>query len=331
MMRTVLVFAASLVVTTCIQAADKPADARAALERKLHGKWQGPACGGNWIFAADGTFEVEHYTPAGHQLTGTWQIRWDALPPTLVRTSKTSDDPELVAKTWDVKLIHLEDDAFSYQSPDQYPRGHLQRFTRIEKRIEKAGAEESRDAPPLRASIHYLDGLSAQSRETPQDIRFLHYGCHLSLLLTNTTKDEMHLWKPNCPEGDDAIRLEFKRDADSKEIGTARTSHLYTGGMGIPKTMKLAPGDSLVHRIDFSSYWSLPFVLKPGAKADLLVRAVYESKPINPKRAALLRDAIPKAEKVWNGRIETEWERVRIANLTESDAPKGHRGINLLQ
>jgi hypothetical protein len=129
---------------------------------------------------------------------------------------------------------------------------------------------DSTEATPLRLAIHYLDGLSARSRDTPQDLRFLHYGCHLSLLLTNTSKDEIHLWKPNCPEGDDAIRLEFKLDADSQEIGTAQTSHVYTGGMGIPKTMKLVPGDSLVYRIDFSSFWSLPFVLKPGAQADLL-------------------------------------------------------------
>jgi hypothetical protein len=155
-------------------------------------------------------------------------------------------------------------------------------------------------------------------------------GCHLSLLLTNTTKDEIHLWKPNCPEGDDAIRLEFKLDEDSKEVGAARTSHVYTGGMGIPKTMKLASGDSLVYRIDFSGFWSLPFVLKPGAQANLLVRAVYESKPMNAVRQRLIPNATPNANKVWTGRVETEWEQVRIVNLTDSEAPKGHRGVNLL-
>jgi hypothetical protein len=190
---------------------------------------------------------------------------------------------------------------------------------------------DSKEATPLRLAIHYLDGLSARSRDTPQDLRFLHYGCHLSLLLTNTSKDEIHLWKPNCPEGDDAIRLEFKLDADSQEIGTAQTSHVYTGGMGIPKTMKLVPADSLVYRIDFSSFWSLPFALKPGAQANLLVRAVYESKPIHPKRAAIIPDLTPTASKVWHGRIETPWERVHVVNLTDSETPKAHRNINLLE
>jgi hypothetical protein len=326
-MRTALILAVSLVIAISAQAADKAADGQGSLERKLHGKWNGPACGGNWTFAADGTFEAEHYTPAGNVLTGTWEVRWDALPPTLIRTCKTSDDPEMVDKSWEVKLIHLEANAFGCQYPHQYPKGHVDRFTRAE----KGEADKPQDAPPLRLSIHYLDGLSARSGKLPKEIRFLHYGCHLSLLLTNSTKDDMHLWKPNCPEGDAAIHLEFKRDTDSKEIGIAQISQVYTGGMGIPKTMTLVPGDSFVQRIDFSSYWSLPFVLEPKAQSEMLVRAVYESKPIDPKRPARDYEAAPHAAKVWTGRIETEWERVRIVNLTDAKAPKGHRGENLLK
>ena len=74
-----------------------------------------------------------------------------------------------------------------------------------------------------------------------------------------------HFGKPYCPEGDDAIRLEFKITQESEEVGIARTSHSYTGGMGIPKTVKLVSGDSLVYRVDFSSFWSLPFGLGTSA------------------------------------------------------------------
>jgi hypothetical protein len=196
-----------------------------------------------------------------------------------------------------------------------------------QRKADDAGKAGSTDKDSPRVSLHYLDGLSAASRDTPQDIRFLPSGCPLSLLLTNTTKGEIHLWKPNCPQGDDAIRLEFKRDTESKEIDTARMAREYTGGSGRPRTMKLAPDDSLICQIDLSSSWSLPFVLKPGAKADLLVRAVYESKPIASHKSPLA----PHADTVWNGRIQTEWERVRIGNITDSEAPKGHQGANLLE
>ena len=193
---------------------------------------------------------------------------------------------------------------------------------------EAPAATRDRDPQPLRLSIHYLDGLSAQSRDEPQEIRFLHHGCHLSLLLTNTSKHEIHLWKPYCPEGDDAIRLEFKVSHDSEEVGIARTSHSYTGGMGIAKTFRLVPGDSLVYRIDFSSFWSLPFVLESHKGRELLLRAVYESKPLQRPVPTLIPGT---ADKVWVGRVQTDWERVKIWNVTDETVPKYHRGVNLLE
>jgi hypothetical protein len=185
-----------------------------------------------------------------------------------------------------------------------------------------------RDPAPIRLSIHYLDGLSSQSRDEPQEIRFLHRGCHLSLLLTNRSKREIHLWKPSCPEGDDAIRLEFRVKRESEKVGIARTSHSYTGGMGIPRTLKLVPGDSLVYRIDFSSFWSLPFVLEPHKGCELLVRAVYESTPTEERDPDFLPD---NAASVWTGRVQTDWQRVKIWNVTDRTVPEFHRGINLLE
>jgi hypothetical protein len=103
------------------------ADALAALEQKLLGTWRGPACGGDYTFHADGTYEVHSYTPGQNNLTGTWSLRWDALPPTLVLTCKTSDirrrDParteyEYLGKPLEVKLIELNADALVYRFAD---------------------------------------------------------------------------------------------------------------------------------------------------------------------------------------------------------------------
>lgn len=132
MSRTAFFLVASLFICTSAEAADKPQEAPASLEKKLHGTWQGPACGGDWTYMADGRFEAQHYTPGNNLLSGTWEVHWNALPPTLVRTCKNSDDPELVGKTWEVKLIELNDAALAYQYPDQYPAGHTVRYTHIE-------------------------------------------------------------------------------------------------------------------------------------------------------------------------------------------------------
>ena len=133
------VFLASLAFITSAHTADEPkevppaADANtpAALERKLHGEWKGPACGGDWTFAADGSYVAEHYSPGDNKLTGTWQVRWNALPPILVLICKTSDAPDRLpaGQTWEVKLVQLDDEALAYQWPED-PNRHTVRFTR---------------------------------------------------------------------------------------------------------------------------------------------------------------------------------------------------------
>jgi len=177
---------------------------------------------------------------------------------------------------------------------------------------------------PLAISIHYLDGLSTRSGSAPREIRYLWHGAPFSLLLTNTSNRPIHLWKPYSPDGDKAIRLEFAKSG-SGHIGVARTSFAYTGGMGLPKTFTLAPGDSLVYQIDFASYWAVPFTLAPGATCELLVRAVYESRPISNSSEF----DPPDAGSVWQGSVATEWEHVRLVNLSESAATKGGTPDNL--
>ena len=109
--------------------ASQPArsDPFAALERKLLRTWQGPDCGGDFTFNADGTFEVKRFTPANNTLAGTWSLRWDALPPTLLLTFKTSDyrkrnpgGPEYkyVGKTLEARLLELNSEVLAFQVPD---------------------------------------------------------------------------------------------------------------------------------------------------------------------------------------------------------------------
>ena len=121
MRRLAILFAAVLAVSVGVQAAEPPQEASAAIERLLHGPWKWGACLGDWTFNADGTYDLSHYTPAGLHLTGTWKLTWDALPPTLSFTCKTSDDPELVGKEWDVKVIQLDEEILRYQHGDGPP------------------------------------------------------------------------------------------------------------------------------------------------------------------------------------------------------------------
>ncbi len=110
-------------------AASNRRDALAALEKKLLGAWHGGPCEGNYTFKDDGTFTLDSFTPGGNILTGTWSIRWDQLPPTLVVTCNTSDfkkrDPkrneyEYLGKPRELKLMELTSDQFVYQYPE-YP------------------------------------------------------------------------------------------------------------------------------------------------------------------------------------------------------------------
>jgi hypothetical protein len=91
-----------------------------ALEQKMVGVWKGQGgCAGNFLFRAGGTYELTEYGPGHYNCTGTWKIRWDALPATLVLTCKTSNLAEVVGKTTEVKLIRLDDDALAIEDASQ--------------------------------------------------------------------------------------------------------------------------------------------------------------------------------------------------------------------
>jgi len=137
MIRTSVFLFVAIVFITSAQAADQPKEALVALERKLHGEWKGGPCQGDWTFAPDGTYELQHYSPGNNKLAGTWEVRWDALPPTLIFTCTTSDAPDRikVGEKTEVKLTQLDDDSLAYQYLSQYqhPGGHTDRFKRVKK------------------------------------------------------------------------------------------------------------------------------------------------------------------------------------------------------
>jgi hypothetical protein len=95
----------------------------AALEQKMVGVWKGQGgCDGRLAFRTNGTYELTGYGPGGDNRKGTWKVRWDELPPTLVLTCTKG-------KSMEVKLIKLEDRnlVVKYANPNGSPSGHYKR------------------------------------------------------------------------------------------------------------------------------------------------------------------------------------------------------------
>jgi hypothetical protein len=110
--------------------AEPPEKELATLEKKMLGVWKGRSgCDGRLVFRADGTYELTDYGPAPYDSAGTWKVRWDALPPTLVLTCRTSEIPDEVGKTMEVKLIKLDDKSLAFK----YASKEVGQYTRVKK------------------------------------------------------------------------------------------------------------------------------------------------------------------------------------------------------
>jgi hypothetical protein len=96
----------------------KPNKEISALEAMLHGEWKGKGCDGQITFRADGTYERKRYGPVGVSCSGTFEVRWDSLPPTLVLSSCQRNGKALTSTTQEAKIVMLNDSAFSYQFTD---------------------------------------------------------------------------------------------------------------------------------------------------------------------------------------------------------------------
>ncbi len=79
------------------------------VEATLYGEWTSEQdCVGGLTVRADGTFGRTRYGPGGASLTGTWTVKWDALPPVLVLTCQTSTDKDYAGQVWEAKLTRLD-------------------------------------------------------------------------------------------------------------------------------------------------------------------------------------------------------------------------------
>jgi hypothetical protein len=84
------------------------------LEKKLIGTWYGVACDGEMDFNSDGTYQWRNQGPGFNCSSGKWEIRWDAIPPTLILNCKKSDFDEMVGKSFEMKITKLDDSSFSH-------------------------------------------------------------------------------------------------------------------------------------------------------------------------------------------------------------------------
>jgi hypothetical protein len=132
-MKRGIIAAASVLLVSLAQMilAGPPAKERgkelATLEQKLVGAWKHQTgCAGNFLFRADGIYELKGFGPGGDDFAGTWKVRWDALPPTLVLTCKTSKIPEELAE---LRLIRLDDETLEAK----YNKQDAHRYARVKK------------------------------------------------------------------------------------------------------------------------------------------------------------------------------------------------------
>jgi len=113
------------------------------VEATLHGEWKGGACQGTFIFKADGTYQLKQWSPGNYSLSGTWAIRWDALPPTLVLKCKESSHKEYVGRAWEMKVPQLDGESLSLAFNSATEGKETIKYTRVKKSAELKKAGES--------------------------------------------------------------------------------------------------------------------------------------------------------------------------------------------
>lgn len=90
--------------------AEEPRNPLDALEKKLHGPWQGLGpCDGKLILHADGTYERKQFGPAGDDSRGHWKLHWNALPPTLTLSEAGAAEGIDAETQWRVQKLNDQD------------------------------------------------------------------------------------------------------------------------------------------------------------------------------------------------------------------------------
>ncbi|MGV3663036.1 MAG: hypothetical protein ACO1TE_22820 [Prosthecobacter sp.] len=165
-------------------------------------------------------------------------------------------------------------------------------------------------------AIHDGHGLSANSAPGKLlEVILFTANTPIYLKITNTTDGELTLWRPYCPEGDEAMTIEFRDPASSVKVLRAKTAFAYTAGTGIPKVFTLAAKDDLIVNVDFLSEWRLPITLQAEESRELEMRVVYRSGPLtDPTRKRLFESKAMSG--VWTGTVTTDWHKARLINRT---------------
>ena len=121
-MKTLVVHAAALLLVAFapVVFAEPPPKVRPALDRKIVGVWEGQSgCAGNFVFRADGTYELTGYGPAPIDCSGTWKVQGDTLPAVLILNCKKSDFKEEEGKSATLTLIRLDDEGLTVRRANQ--------------------------------------------------------------------------------------------------------------------------------------------------------------------------------------------------------------------
>jgi hypothetical protein len=191
---------------------------------------------------------------------------------------------------------------------------------------------------PVEVLLHFAHGLAPGSHQAmPAEFRpeerlpeilFLDWPSHFHVLLRNRTDAPLYLWQPYCPNADTALTFEFKEIGQTGSVARARISMDYTGGMGIPKVVKIAPKDALIIDVDFCQYWDFPFQVPAGKHKEIFLRAVYAPRRTERETRVPFEKMDPFYDAVWTGRIESPWTKVRIINRSTGDKPQPIGGRN---
>jgi hypothetical protein len=187
-----------------------------------------------------------------------------------------------------------------------------------------AQASEPSPSSAISVTLHDSHGLSAESAESHRlEIILFKPHTHFHLKISNTTPKALMLWRPYCPEGDDAMSIEFREANAPDKVFRAHTGYSYTGGMGIPKVLTLAAGDDLLVNVDLLNEWVLPFPIQVDEIREVEVRAVYRSAPLTDDRQKSLFGS-KKKDQVWSGLSTSVWHKARIINRTGSKLDPKH-------
>ena len=185
-----------------------------------------------------------------------------------------------------------------------------------------AQSADSLEASPLRVTLHDSSGLtSASAPEHHLYLNLFKSHTHIHVRISNLSGQVLTLWQPNCPEGDNAIVVEFRDPASPMKVFRARPGWGYTGGMGIPKVFTLASHDDIIVNLDFMSdvEWRFPMHIPKDATRELEVRVGYRSQNLTEEEAkkyGISKDIVRKPDPVWEGEIMGNWQKISARNAS---------------